>query len=211
MSTPIYQIYVVKNNTAMWQAYNGLPEEERKALDEKQLASLDALGAKNIVSCFSAWADEEHPYWGIIRFPSLEARIQHTTFLQKIGWLQGADAFTLLGTSESEPLEVKIPNPIYKLWINKANPAGAIRMSELSQEEMAAILEKHNAIYKENGSIIMLDCTSYWCNEAYISFGISVYPSIEANMKVMQGLEALGWRQAVDSFTLLGIPYTDIV
>jgi hypothetical protein len=120
--------------------------------------------------------------------------------------LEMNDAFTLLGTSESEPLKVTIPNPIYKLWINKSNPAGEKRFSELSQEELAVATEKHNAIYQENGGMIIIQCNSYWCNEAYPSFGISVYPSVEANMKVMHGLDALGWRQAVDCFTLLGIP-----
>jgi hypothetical protein len=206
MSTPIYQLCIIKNNIAMWQAYRGLPDEQRKALDKKEAASRETVGVKSIVGCFSAWADEEHPYWSLLRFPSLEARIKHTQNLQEIGWLENVDAFTLLGTSVSEPVPVSIPNPIYKLWINKTNPAGEKRFSELSQGELAAATEKHNAIYQENGGMVIIQCNSYWCNEAYPSFGISVYPSIEANMKVMEGLDALGWRQAVDCFTLLGIP-----
>jgi hypothetical protein len=206
MSTPIYQISIIKNNVAMWQAYRALTDEQRNDLNRKQVASLEAVGAKQIVDCFSAWADEEHPYWGLLRFPSLEARIKHTQTLDEIGWLENVDAFTLLGTTESEPLEVTTPNPIYKLWINKSNPAGEKRFSELSQDELAAATEKHNAIYQKNGGMIIIQCNSYWCNEAYPSFGISVYPSVEANMKVMEGLDTLGWRQAVDCFTLLGIP-----
>jgi hypothetical protein len=206
MSTPIYQLVIMKNSVASSQAWAALTEADRKALSEKDEASSKAHNAKFILGCFSAWADEERPYWGLIRWPSLEDRIQHTRDLQKIGWLDKVEAFTLLGTSESEPVKVTIPNLIYKLWIIRSNPAGERRMSEFSQEEGAAIGEKVEALQKENGVIDLINCNSYWCNEAYSSFGISAYPSIEANMKYMQGLEALGWRQALDPFTLLGIP-----
>jgi hypothetical protein len=206
MSTPIYQLVIMKNSIASSQAWAALTEADRKAMSEKEETSSKAHNAKFILGCFSAWADEERPYWGLIRWPSLEGRIQHTRTLQKIGWLDKVEAFTLLGTSESEPLEVTIPNPIYKLWIIRSNPAGERRMSEFSQEEGAAIGEKVEALQKENGVFDLINCKSDWCNEAYTSFGISVYPSIEANMKVMQGLEALGWRQFLDPFTLLGIP-----
>jgi hypothetical protein len=206
MSTPIYQISTIKNNVAMWQAYRALPDEQRNDLNRKQVASLEAVGAKQIVNCFSAWADEEHPYWGLLRFPSLEARIKHTQTLQEIGWLENVDAFTLLGTSESEPLEVTIPNPLYKLWILKTSPAGEARMRAMSQSEIAETMQKHDAIMKELGVVNVITCNSYWCNESYSYFGIDAYPNIEANMKMMQALEGLGWKQAVDSFTLLGIP-----
>jgi len=206
MSTPIYQLVILKNSVAASQAWAALTEAETKALNEKEEASRKATNAKFILGCFSAWADEERPYWGLIRWPSLEDRIQHTQTLQKIGWLDKVEAFTLLGTSESEPLEVTIPNPIYKLWVLKATPAGETRMSTMSQAELAETMKKHGAIMKELGVVNMITCNSYWCNEAYPYFGIDALPSIEANMKMMQGLEGLGWKQVIDSFTLLGIP-----
>jgi hypothetical protein len=206
MSTPIYQIYIIKNNVAMWQAYNALSEVQKKDLNEKQMASLKTVGAQQIVGCFSAWADEAHPYWGMHRFPGLEARIKHTQTLQQIGWLEGMDAFTLLGTSESEPVAVTIPNPIYKLWVIKASPAGAAKMSSIPQGKMDEIWEKHDALMKELGVMMIILCNSKWCNEAYPVFGIDAYPNIEANIKMMQALDELGWNQFFDSFTLLGIP-----
>ena len=123
-----------------------------------------------------------------------------------MGWLQGVDAFTLLGTSDSEPLEVTIPDPIFKLWILKASPAGESYGSGMSQEEIARIMEKHDAIVKDVGAITMIQCNSYWCNEGYPNFGIDVYPSIEANMEMMHALEELGWERFMNPFTLLGIP-----
>jgi hypothetical protein len=206
MSTPIYQIAINHKNTSTSLALKSISPEDYKAMMEKQEASLKAVQGEAILVCDSAWADEEHPWWVVIRFPSLEARLQHTQKLTEIGWLDWVDAFTLLGTAMSEPAPVTFPNPIYKLWLIHNNPAGAQAEAGLGKGAVAALEEKHNAIYAENGSVLMLQCYSYWCNEAYPYFGVSAYPSIEANMKVMQALDDLGWRTFTESFTLLGTP-----
>lgn len=206
MGTPIYQLFIGKNNAAANLAMAAVSEAERKALEEKEAASRQALNIKGIVVCDSAWADEDHPWWGVLRLPDLAARIQHTRTLREIGWLDRVEAFTLLGTSETEPEEVTIPNPIYKLWIVKVNPAAERAYTELSKEDNAALWEKHNAVYQQTSSKSVLTCDSYWCNEAYPWFGVSVYPSVEANVQVMRTLADIGWRRYFDSFTLLGIP-----
>ena len=204
MSTPIYQLFVLKNNIASNQAWKALSETENKALNDQEKASREEAGAKFVIGCNSAWADEAHPFWGVLRFPDLQARITHTQRLQKIGWLDITDAFTLLGTSDTEPETVTVPNPIYKLWIIKNNPA-TVLTGNLPKGLDALRWEKHNALYKENASQIMLACHSGWCNEAYQGFGISVYPSVEANMKVMAGLNELGWPGFFEVSSYLGI------
>jgi len=206
MNTPIYQVFYIKNSVASSQAWKALSAAERSALMEQERASREAVKANEIVICNSAWADEEHPAWGVFSFPDLPARIQHTRTLKKIGWLDLVEAFTLLGTSDSAPVAVTLPNPIYKLWIGKISPAGTGAYRQLSKELEAALWEKHNAVYEETGSKVVLSCSSYWCNEAYPFFGVSVYPSIEANEKVMRVLDELGWQRYLDVFTLLGIP-----
>jgi hypothetical protein len=206
MDTPIYQTFYIKNSAAANQAWKALSETERSALIEQEQASRAEVKVKEIVVCNSAWADEAHPAWGVLRFPDLAARMQHTRTLHKIGWLDIVEAFTLLGTSESEPEKVTFSNPIYKLWIIKTSPAAMDAYSQLSKGLEAALWEKHDSIYQETGSQMVLSCSSYWCNEAYPYFGISAYPSIEANQKVMQFLDELGWQRYFDVFTLLGIP-----
>ena len=206
MNTPIYQMFYIKSSVASSQAWKALSEADRKALGEQEEASRAEVKAKWIVACNSAWADEEHPAWGVLSYPDLAARIQHTRTLQKIGWLDMVEAFTLLGTSDREPEAVTIPNPIYKLWIVKNSSAGTGAYSQLSKGLSAALWEKHNAVHEETGSKLVLSCSSYWCNEAYAGFGVSVYPSIEANEKVMHVLDGLGWPRYIDAFTLLGIP-----
>ena len=76
----------------------------------------------------------------------------------------------------------------------------------MSQAEMAETMQKHDGIMKDLGVVNVITCNSYWCNESYSYFGVDAYPTAEANMKMMQALEGLGWKQAIDSFTLLGIP-----
>ena len=115
------------------------------------------------------------------------------------------DAFSLLGTSETEPEVVTVPNPIYQLFLIKASPAGFQTFESLPKGLDAVMWEKHNAVYKENNSQGLLLCNSYWCNEAYPYFGVSVYPNVEANMRIMESLAGLGWRKYMNSYTIFGI------
>ena len=91
MNTPIYQIFYIKNSVAANQAWKALSEADRSKLMEQERASRAEAKCKEIVICNSAWADEEHPAWGVFSFPDLAARIQHTRTLQKIGWLDLVD------------------------------------------------------------------------------------------------------------------------
>jgi len=204
MSKPIYQICVGNNNIASSQAWKALSEAEQKKLADQDQASQKAVGAKGILFCDSAWADEMHPWWGLLRFPSVQARIEHTHTLQKIGWLDITDAFTLLGTSGTEPEEVTVPNPIYKLWIIKNNPATAFT-GNLPKGLDALRWEKHTALYKKHKSQVILTCDTSWCNEAFLAFGVSAYPNIEANMEIMEGLNEMGWPGYFECITYLGI------
>jgi hypothetical protein len=206
MSKPIYQLALGNKNLAGIQVWKALPEAQVKSLFDQEKASREAAGARAILFCDSSWADEMHHWWGVMRFPDLQARIDHTRRLDEMGWLDINDYFTLLGTSDSEPAEVTIPNPIYKLWILKYNPA-AVQASRQPKGLEAAVFEKHDALYKQYGAQMVLYCDTYWCNEAYQGFGISAYPDIESNMKIMQGLSDLGWPGYIDSYSYLGIPF----
>ena len=204
MEKPIYQLFIGNNNLAGNQVLKSLTERDQKMVMEQERASREAVGAEMIALCDSAWADESHPWWGVVRYPDMRARIEHTRTLQKIGWLDFMDAFTLLGTSERAPEKVTLPNPIYKLWVIKSNPATAFT-GHMAVGLNALRWEKHNALYQQYNSQVILTCYSYWCNEAFPAFGISVYPDIEANMKIMEGLNDLGWYGYFDCVSYLGI------
>ena len=204
MSKPIYEMYVVNHNLVATQANKALSEAQSKAIWDQHKAAEQATGVKDLFYCNSAWADEMHPEWGVARYPDLQARIEHTRLHQKAGFLDLVDAFSLLGTSETEPEAVTVPNPIYKLWILKNNPATALTYKNPKGLE-ALMWEKHNALYKQYGGQHILYCDSTWCNEAYQGFGISAYPDVEANMKIMAGLNELGWPGYFEVISYLGI------
>jgi hypothetical protein len=205
MSKPIYEIFVSNHNIAGNLAWNALTESERKALSDQERAASEAVGAKTLVLCDSAWADEMHPWWGCNRFPDLAARIEQTRRLNQAGWLDRMDAFSLLGTSETEMQAVTLPQPVYKLWIIKNNPATALTRSQVTGLQ-AVIREKHDAINAKHGGLNILYCDSSWCNEAYSGFGISAYPDVEANMKIMAELNELGWPGFFEAISYLGVP-----
>ena len=206
MSTPVYQLFIGKHSVAALQLQKAFSKAKRDELMGKQMESMQKVGATNLVFCDSYWADEEHPWWGVSRFPSIEARLEHARDLQKFEWDDIVEAFTLLGTAETEPPAVTIQNPIYKVWVLRSNPAGYMAQAGMSMGLSAAGFEKHDALYKENKSLVLLYCNSYWCNEAYPIFGVSVYPNVEANMRIQQGLADLGWQRYIDSFSILGTP-----
>jgi len=204
MGKPIYRLFVIHNDIAGNLAMAALPEAERKALFDKEQASREAVGAATVALCSSAWADEEHPYWGVLRFPDLQACIEHTRTLDKIGWFNYVNAFTLLGTSDTEPAPVTLPDPIYHLWIVR-NSAATTRNQNQAKGLEVLMWGKHDALYKEHNSYNVLMCNASWSNEAYGAFGVDVYPNIEAHFEIRAGLDAMGWPQFFEAQSYLGI------
>jgi hypothetical protein len=204
MSTPVYLLVVGKNNISANLAWKAMPETERNIIEEQQRASSKAVGATTILACYSAWADEEHPWWGIERFPSLEARMEHVQTLRKIGWLDYMDAFTLLGTSTGEAEAVTMPDPIYCLWMIRSDPTAENAIDSMPKGINTLMWEKHNAIQKEFNGQILLYCNSYWCNESYLGFGVSAYPDFDTLTRQYKRMEELGWRRYMNAYTILG-------
>ena len=204
MSTTIYSLFVIKNNVAANLANKAMAKEEQDLLWKTMSESLDKAGAQSIVTCESAFANEETPYWGVIKYPSLQARIDQTHAIQEMGWTNLTDAFTLLGTAISEPIEVTVPNPIYKLWVIKTNPAGFTNVSTMPKGIDSLMWEKHNALMKECNSQNLLMCDSYWANEEYSFFGVDAYPDTESMITIQKGLVELGWQRYFEAFTILG-------
>jgi hypothetical protein len=205
MGKPIYLLFVGNKNIASDLAWKALSETERKTIEDKQQAAVDVVGGTFVVRCDSAWADEMHPWWGVGRFPDLPARIEFIRLNQESGGLAFTDAFTLMGTSDTEPEAVTIPNPLYKLWIIKNNPATVFTRRQPKGVEKL-LWDKHAALFKQYASQSILFCRSAWCNEAYEGFGIDVYPDIETHMQVEDELIDLGFPGYYDSVTYLGLP-----
>jgi hypothetical protein len=205
MSKPIYQLWMARNQPSM-AAYEALSETQQKALMEQNEASTKGVGARELLSCDCAWANETYTGWGITQFPDVAARIKHTQNLQKAGWFRIVDAFTLLGTADDAPKAVTFPKPIYELWVIKNNPVAMQNFSLLSKDEGDAMWAKHNQGLERYQSFNWLFCDSSWCDDQHPNFGVNVYPSIEAEQFHKSELAKIQWGKYFDAFSILGVP-----
>jgi hypothetical protein len=205
MSKSIYQLWMVRNHPTL-KTYEALSETQRKALWDQNEASTKGVGARALLSCDCAWADETYTGWGITQFPDVAARIAHTQNLQKAGWFSVVDAFTLLGTAEEEPKQVTFPKPVYELWVIKNNPLALQNYSQLSKDQVDALWARHNQGLERFQSFNWLFCESNWCNDQHPNFGVNVYPGIEAEQFHKSELAQMQWGKYFDAFSLLGVP-----
>ena len=208
MSKAIYQLELGNSNVSGFKMWKDLGAEEAQRLDAARVTAFKAVGGEVILSQNSAFADSMHRWWSISRFPSLQDCISFTHAAYKTGYLDVSDQFTLLGTMEDEVKKVDLANPIYCLWIIKNTVASAQSIHQAGGSATLA-WEEHNQLYQDNHSQIILYCSSYWANQAYQGFGVSVFPDIDALMRVSDGLEKLGWPKYFDAVTYLGIPWSE--
>ncbi len=94
MSQEIYKLWMIRPKEAFYQ----LSEEERQDVQERAQSALAEVGGEYIVICSSAWCSEQWTIWGVERFPSVEAVMQHARILEDMDELRYFDSMTLLGT-----------------------------------------------------------------------------------------------------------------
>ena len=94
MSKPIYKVWLVKLTEA---AYEMSPEEMNKHL-EKVDEALEKVGGERVISCDSVWCSENFQYWGVEKFPDIEAVQKHADFLSELNHYKYIDSVSYLGT-----------------------------------------------------------------------------------------------------------------
>ena len=90
----IYKVYTGKFTHA-WYALN---QAERDALLKKIGALLDQVGGEVIVLCDSSWASEQSQFFGVEKFPNIEAVQKHSQLLYESNWPNYLETTTTLGT-----------------------------------------------------------------------------------------------------------------
>lgn len=98
MTQPIHKLYLLRPSAAWHQ----LSQAEQQTLLGKVAATLEKVGGKTVVTCNSAWASEQWPFWGVEQYPDLDALQKHTQLLNELNWFRYAESMTVLGT-ESQP------------------------------------------------------------------------------------------------------------
>jgi hypothetical protein len=205
----IYQLWMWKNNPAANTLYAKISPEDDKVLAETfSDEAMDRFGAKWVLYCESAWANEEYRNWGITSYPDIQARIEHTRVIEKAGWYRYGDMFSLLGTLKMEegvPQKANFPNPIYSLFIMHSNPVTYANNARLTESERTEMWAKWQQSVERTGACMVLYCQSAWCKEEMPGYGVMAFPNIEAVQAHWEDLQKLDWPLYFDSFTLLGI------
>ena len=94
---------------------------------------------------------------------------------------------------------------IYKMYTGKLTPA----WFALSEAEKKSMGEELDHVREEAGGKIVVQCISHWASEQNHSFGVEVFPSIEAVQKHGKLLFELDWPKYYDGTTVLGIDVAD--
>ena len=93
--------------------------------------------------------------------------------------------------------------PIYSLYQSRFKEA----WYELSSEERDTLFQKSaEALAKVGGKSIIL-CVSGWASEQWVTFGVEMYPDIEAVQEHGRLLFELNWFRYIDSVTTLGTEF----
>jgi hypothetical protein len=98
----VYQLWITRADPETMDNFSRLMKEELEATWAKWQESDNRTGACMVLACDCYWPNEENPGFGVMAFPSIEARQEHCKDLQALKWLQYIKAFTLLGIERSE-------------------------------------------------------------------------------------------------------------
>ncbi len=99
MAKPIYKVFLCRFTEAAYQ----LSKEEFNSLMAKSNEALEKAGGKRVVFCYSSWASEQWPSFGVGVFPDIEAVQKHTELLNEFNWFRYVESMTVLGTEMPAP------------------------------------------------------------------------------------------------------------
>lgn len=94
MAGPVYKLYMGRPT----EAWHQLTPDEQAQLLVRVDGALAEAGGERLVACDAAWASERWRYWGVERFPDVEAAQRHAELLDALHWLRYVDSVTVLGT-----------------------------------------------------------------------------------------------------------------
>ncbi|MFT3893116.1 MAG: hypothetical protein QM730_15915 [Anaerolineales bacterium] len=203
---PIYHLFLVRGYR---EAYYQLSPEGRDQLWARVGESSQAAGAKTIVGCYSRWSNETYPAWGIEEYPNLQALQQSARTNEKNQHFRYLEAETYNGvlTEGFQIPTVDIPDPIYQLFLvkNQHNDAWASLAEDTRDRIFAAVGES----IRKNCGINLIGCDINRSNEEYSFFGVTAWPTIEAEQAHFQELTKLGWNCYFYAKTILGTAFSD--
>ena len=97
MTQPIYKVYTGN----MSEAWYRLSKEEQDSLLANVAEALDKVGGEIVVLCNSLWSGDGVMFFGVEKFPDIEAVQKHTELLSELNWLRYVNSKSILGTEWS--------------------------------------------------------------------------------------------------------------
>lgn len=201
MTGPIYSLFLVHG---FREAYYQLSDAERDAFWGRIESVSQAVGSKNLLTCSSRWCNEAVAAWGLEQFPDLKAVQESARLHEDNQHLRYLETETILGTKQGDEAipVVGFPNPIYQLWMVKAQAMQSI--DSLPKEQSDALWAEVEKSILSQGGVSLLVCNSYWSSEEIMYFGISAWPNLEAEQAHFKDLEKIGWHNFMHGRTILG-------
>ena len=94
MAQPVYKLWQARRTEAWYQ----LSQEEQQRLSAQVEEALAQVGGKRVITCFSAWSNEQWLGFGVEEFPDIEAAQKHTQILTDLNHYRYIEGITTLGT-----------------------------------------------------------------------------------------------------------------
>lgn len=94
MATPIYKVYQGKYLGAWYQ----LSPQEQSGHNAKIEQALQEVGGERLIFCASVWCSEKWLFWGVEKFPDMEAAQKHAQLLWEMGHYHYIESESYLGT-----------------------------------------------------------------------------------------------------------------
>lgn len=200
MSKPIFNVFLVRRLTERWLR---LSAEKRNALAAQIEEGLTATGGRRVVACDAYWWNEGYRGWGVEAFPDFAAWREYAMLREKLEWYSYLESWSMLGTQHEaiNPADVVAPEPgrIYQLFLYRHDTEA---QEQLSQADRDALRAQEGGT--RQGAKMIVGANSYWASEEYRSFGVLMYPDIDAVQQHFASLEQLNWPRYTRARTLLG-------
>lgn len=99
MTEPIYKLYLSRPTEAWFE----LSWDERQEKLKRLNGLLVSIGGERVIQCDSTWSSDEWPFWGVEKFPNLEAAQKYAKLIREAGieWPKYVEAMSILGVEDS--------------------------------------------------------------------------------------------------------------
>jgi hypothetical protein len=201
---PIHHLFIVRSYR---EAYYQLSPQERDRFWNGVGENGEAAGVKSLVTCYSRWSNELYPVWGVEEFPSLQALQECTRANEKKQHFRYIEAETYCGILAEgfQGSPVEFPDPLYQLFLVKNQNNDP--WTGLAEDTRDRIFSAVGNSIREHGGIPLIGCDINWSNEEYAFFGVTAWPSMEAEQAHFNDLARLGWHRYFYAKTILGTTY----